>query len=153
LQRKSHHKDQSLEESSDEATWFFVMNNILFIKPTLTPPPSIDVRFDLKGYWLYRKVRQREWTKAEPEFLEWEFNNPANEGRLFPRGIVLDPHSYKLLVDTLSKDAQVGKKKLKKKKEIFMFLAPKFFFIKIKFFLSNSPYLHVKIQILLDYVK
>jgi hypothetical protein len=97
LQRKSHHKDESLEESSDEATWFFVMNNILFIKPTLTPPPPIDVRVDLKGYWLYRKVREREWKKAEPEFLEWEFNNPANEGRLFPRGIALDPHSFRLL--------------------------------------------------------
>jgi hypothetical protein len=122
LQRKSHLNSQSLEESSDEATWFFVMNNVVLTKPTtsvgipttLTPPPSIDVRVDLKGYWLNRKVRPREWTKAEPEFVEWEFNNPANKGRLFPRGIVLDPHSHKLVVDALSKDAQVGMKKLKK---------------------------------------
>jgi hypothetical protein len=121
LQRQSHRKGQSLEESSDEAIWFFVMDNILYTKPTryagiptLTPPPSIDVRVDLKGYWLERKAAPREWTKAEPEFVEWEFNNPANEGRLFPRGIALDPHMYKLVVEVLSKDAQVGKKKLKK---------------------------------------
>ena len=70
-------------------------------------PPSIDVRVDLKGYWLNRKVRPREWKKAEPEFVEWEFNNPANKERLFPDGIVLDKHTYELVAESIANDAQV----------------------------------------------
>ena len=88
------------------------MNNLLmppFNGNSLLNPytPTIDVRLDLKGRWLKRKAPSWEWKKSDPEFLEWEFNNPANKERLFPHGIVLDKHTYELVAESIANDAQV----------------------------------------------